>query len=131
MRIFLLLSCLSIFLLADFKGLTPTQLQQKIDNKVIVIDIRTPQEWKQLGIIPTSKTIMFFNEQYKYNVEVWLSKLSLYVKDKKQPFILVCRSGNRTTQVGKFLSERLKYQNVFHLEHGIKSWIKEKRKVIK
>ena len=81
MRVLVLASCLSMFLFADFIGLTPTQLQNKID--------------------------------------------------KNQPFILVCRSGNRTSQVGRYLANTVKYKNVFHLEHGIKSWIKEKRKVNK
>jgi rhodanese-related sulfurtransferase len=116
---------------ADFVGLTPAQLQKQIDKNVIVIDIRTPPEWKQLGLIPTSQTIMFFDERGNYNIPSWLKQFSKLVKDKKQPFVLVCRSGNRTGMVGEFLSTKLQYKNVFHLKHGIKSWIKENRKITK
>ena len=131
MKKILLLSCLSIFAIADFIGINPSQLQKKIDQNIVVIDIRTPPEWKELGIVPTSDTIMFFDERGGYNINSWLNKFTKLVKDKNQPFILVCRSGNRTSMVGKFLSDQLKYKNVYHLQNGIKSWIKENRKTIK
>ena len=97
----------------------------------MVIDIRTAPEWKELGIVPTSKAIVFFDEKGNYDVEKWMNEFSKYVKDKKQPFVLVCRSGNRTGVVGNFLSKKLQYENVYHLENGIKSWIKESKEVIK
>jgi len=131
MKIILLLGLLSASIFADFIGLTPIQLQQKINKNIVLIDIRTPSEWKELGTIPTSKKIMFFNTQGKYDIKTWLEDFSKFVKNKNQPFILVCRSGSRTGMVGQFLSKELKYKNVFHLAHGIKSWIKENRKVIK
>ena len=130
-KILLLISWLSISIFADFIGLSPAKLQQKIDKSVVVIDIRTPPEWKSLGIVPTSKTLMFFDEQGKYDIKSWLVQFNKFIKNKNQPFVLVCRSGNRTGMVGQFLSKELKYKNVFHLEHGIKSWIKENRKVVK
>ncbi|MGB5918562.1 rhodanese-like domain-containing protein [Arcobacter sp.] len=131
MRIFLALVFLAIFAFGDFKGLSPKMLQNKIDKNIILIDIRTPPEWEELGIVPTSKKIMFFDEKGKYDVQSWLNQFSKYVKDKNQPFVLICRSGNRTSLVGEFLSKQMGYKNVFHLEHGIKSWIKENRKIEK
>lgn len=131
MKSFLLFILLSVFAFADFKGLNPLELESKIKENVIVIDIRTPPEWKELGIVPTSKKIMFFDEKGKYNVQEWMDKFTSHVKDKEQAFILVCRSGNRTGVVGNFLSKKLGYKNVFHLENGIKSWIKENKEVVK
>lgn len=126
---------LSIFCLtssyAQFIGLTAAQLQEKLSDDTIIIDIRTPPEWIQTGVVPTSKKIMFFKEDGSYDPREWLIEFSKYVKEKNQPFILVCRSGNRTGTVGNFLSSQLKYKNVYHLEHGINSWIKENRKTIK
>jgi len=131
MKKILLVSLLSIIAFADFIGLTPAQVQKKIDTNVVIIDIRTPSEWKDLGVIPTSKKVMFFDPRGNYNIQAWMDKFSKIVKNKNQPFVLVCRSGNRTSNVGKFLSEQLKYKNVFHIQNGIKSWIKENRKVEK
>jgi rhodanese-related sulfurtransferase len=118
-------------LFADFIDLTPAQLQEKIKSNTVVIDIRTPPEWVQTGVIPTSQKIMFFDERGGYNFEKWLGSFGKYVKNKDQEFVLVCRSGNRTGSVGKVLSQKLGYKKVYHLKHGIKSWIKENRKTVK
>lgn len=128
--IILLISFLSISF-AEFIGITPTQLQEKIEQNIVVIDIRTPSEWRELGLVPSSKKIMFFDEKGNYNVEFWINEFSKYVKDKNQPFVLVCRSGNRTTTVGNFLSKQLGYKEVYHLQNGIKSWIREKKVTLK
>lgn len=116
---------------AEFIGINPTQLQEMINKNITVIDIRTPPEWKETGVVPTSKKIMFFDEKGKYDVNKWLSEFSTYVKDKNQPFVLVCRSGNRTDMVGNFLSKQVGFKNVYHLQDGIKSWIKEGKEVSK
>ncbi len=131
MKIVFSLLVLSVFSFAQFIGIDPTTLKNKIDENVVVIDIRTPPEWVQTGIVPTSKTLMFFDQNGNYDVEKWLQKFTSYVKNKDQAFVLVCRSGNRTGMLGNFLSEKLGYKKVFHLENGIKSWIKEQRPTIK
>lgn len=131
MKLFFILVFTAIFSFADFIGITPQMLQKKIDENVVVIDIRTPPEWKELGVVPTSKKMMFFDERGNYNVESWLAEFTKHVKDKNQAFVLVCRSGNRTGMLGNFLSQKLGYKNAFHLERGIKSWIRENRETIK
>lgn len=129
-KIFLILLT-SIFAFADFKGINPSQLQELIEKNVTVIDIRTPPEWESLGVVPTSKKIMFFDEKGQYDIQKWMNEFSTHVVDKNQAFILVCRSGNRTGTVGKFLTKQLGYKKVYHLQDGIKSWIKEGRAINK
>lgn len=131
MRILFSLGLLALSLFAELVNINPKTLQEKIDENIVVIDIRTPPEWKELGVIPTSKKLMFFDQRGNYNVEAWVNEFTKYVKDKDQPFVLVCRSGNRTGMVGNFLSQKLGYKNVYHLEHGIKSWIRDNRKTVK
>lgn len=131
MKKIFLLFVFSLYGYGELINLNPAQLQEKITQGIVVIDIRTPPEWKELGIVPTSKTLMFFNEKGGYNVPAWMEQFNTIVKDKTQPFVLVCRSGNRTGTVGNFLNKKLGYKNVYHLQHGIKSWIKEKREVVK
>jgi rhodanese-related sulfurtransferase len=53
----------------------------------------------------------------------WLAALDKIVS-KNDPFILICRSGNRTRQVSNFLDKKLGYHRVYHLNEGIKNWIK-------
>lgn len=131
MKTLILTILLAVSAIAELKNINPAQLQEKIDQNITVIDIRTPPEWKELGVVPTSEKIMFFYPNGKYDVQAWLSEFAQHVKTKDQPFVLVCRSGNRTGTVGTFLAKKLGFTNAYHLEHGIKSWIKEKRKVIK
>ncbi len=130
-KVFSILVLCATFSFANFIGITPQELQNKIDKNVKIIDIRTPPEWLETGVVPNSEKIMFFDAQGNYNIKNWLTQLTKIVKDKNQPFVLVCRSGNRTEQVGNFLSKEMKFKNVYHLQHGIKSWIKENRKTIK
>lgn len=127
MKLILLFNFLVNIAFSDFIGISPKTLQDKIDENIVVIDIRTPPEWQEVGVVPTSKKIMFFDQAGKYDVEKWLLEFSKYVKNKNQPFVLVCRSGNRTGVVGNFLSNKLGYKKVFHLEHGIKSWLKNNK----
>jgi rhodanese-related sulfurtransferase len=117
---------------ANLIGLTPIQLEKKIkENNIKVIDIRTPMEWKETGIIKNSHKLMFFSMQGKVNIRKWLDDLSVILKKQNEPFVLVCRHGNRTQIVGEFLTKDLKFKNVYHLERGIVSWIKMNKKTVK
>jgi len=72
-----------------------------------VIDIRTPAEWRETGIIKGSYTLMFFDEKGQYNVMKFIKNLDSIVK-KGEKFALVCRTGSRTSMVSEFLSKDLK-----------------------
>jgi rhodanese-related sulfurtransferase len=109
------------------------ELKKLLDQNIPIIDIRTPREWQQTGVVKGSHLIMFFDEKRNYNVEEWLDKLSKTVKitDKKTPFILICRTGNRTNTVGNFLSDKFGYDKVYNVTYGITKWIKDNNSVIK
>lgn len=125
-----LLFCVS-FAYAELREVTPAKLQESITKGIVIVDIRRAEEWKSTGVIESSNKITFFDQQGKYDVETWLSEFQKLVKDKNQPFILVCRSANRTGIVGNFLNGKLEYKNVYHLKGGIKSWLADKRKTVK
>ncbi len=131
-RIYRLLALLSFMTLAnlasaELKGINPAEVQTLIDQGVTVIDIRRPDEWQQTGIIPGSKTLMFFDRQGQYNTEQWVGEFRQWVSQNDQPVVLVCRSGNRTGKVGQFLSDQLAMSQVYHLEGGITAWQGEQR----
>jgi len=109
---------------ADFTTLDAHQLQEAMKNGTPVIDIRRPDEWKKYGTIKGSHKIMFFDGKGKYNIEQWMSEFTKIVKDKSQPFILVCAHANRTKAVGRMLDEQVGYKNVNELKGGINyGWI--------
>ena len=101
---------------------------QFADKNIKIIDIRTPAEWKETGIVKGSYTIMFFNEQGDFSVESFLRQLNMLVK-KDEQFALICRVGSRTGMVAEFLSEKLNYK-VINLKGGIMKMIHEGYKTV-
>ena len=128
----LLISLFVSSLMADFTTLTTAQVQKAIKKGVVIIDIRRVDEYKQYGTIKGSHKLTFFDGRGKYNIEKWMGKFTKIVKDKNQPFILVCAHSNRTKVVGKFLNEQAKYKNVNELDGGINyGWIDKGLKTVK
>jgi len=118
--------------MADFKSITTQELETAMKNGVTIIDIRREDEFKQLGIIQGSHKLTFFDDNGNYNVEQWMNKFTKIVKNKNQPFVLVCARANRTKVVGKMLSEQARYKNVQELEGGIThGWIFKGKKTVK
>ncbi len=129
--VFALLVLLPLSLFAKFQHIDIKETQQLMKKGVPVIDIRTPPEWKETGVIPGAHKIMFFDQRGRYNVQKWLKTFSKVVKDKNQPFILVCHTANRTKMVGQFLDKQMGYKHVYDLKGGIDHWIRAHQKVVK
>ncbi len=116
-------------LVLAFTTLTAEYIRQPIDQKLLdskikIIDIRTPGEWKETGIIKGSIPIMFFDEQGNYNLETFIPQLNKYVK-KGEKFALICRTGSRTQVLGSHLGKQMGY-NVIDLQGGIMYAISKK-----
>jgi len=94
-----------------------------VDKKIKIIDIRTPAEWKETGIVKGSYTIMFFDEAGNFDMESFLKQLDMAVS-KDEEFALICRIGSRTGLVSQFLSEKLGYK-VINLKGGIMKMLRE------
>ncbi len=88
-----------------------------LKKDIKIIDIRTPAEWREAGIVKDAYTIMFFDEKGNFNVAQFLTKLNKVVK-KGEQFALICRTGSRTAEISKFLSAELGY-NVINLAGGM------------
>ena len=114
---------------AQVHGLNNEQMHRMMADNIPVIDIRTPHEWKSTGVIPGSHLMTFFDARGKYDLNKWLAELNK-IAGKNDKFILVCRSGNRTSQVARYLDGKLGYTQVYHLQHGIKNWIRAGDKVV-
>ena len=128
--VLVLLFASSVF--ANFSEIDEVKLQTMIKKGIVVIDIRTDEEFKQYGVIKGSKMLTFFDTKGKYNIPAWMSEFVKLVKDKKQPFVLYCVHSNRTKVVGNFLSKQLKYENVYDLKGGINyGWIDKGLKTVR
>ena len=103
------------------------QLQNLIVSGVPIIDIRTKDEWLSTGVIKNSHLLTFFDEYGNYDVEGWEYKLKKIV-NKEDPFILICRSGSRTSIISNYLSKSRNYSKVYDVKNGIKYWISQGNK---
>ncbi len=118
----LLFLLFSLSLVAGVKDIDIDKLEKMKREGVPLIDIRTPSEWRETGIIEGSHTIMFFDRSGRYDLKSFLQSLSSLGIDKNRPFVLICRSANRTKIVGNFLSDKMGYKYVYELEGGILNW---------
>ena len=89
-----------------------TQAQQLIsDHKVIILDIRTPGEFKT-GHLAGATNIDFRAPDF----EKTLNSLS-----KTNSYLVHCAVGARSTQSLKIF-ERNHFQSIYHLDGGLKAW---------
>ena len=109
------IALVSVCLFAEVEHINATP--DFFKKEIIVIDIRTPGEWKQTGIVKGAHTIMFFDERGGYNSKVFLKELDKIVK-KDEPFALICRTGSRTTMISDFLDKEFDYK-VINLQGGM------------
>lgn len=105
-------------------------LEKLIDSGVTVIDVRTPGEWKQTGIVEGSIPIMFFDEKRNAHAQEWMQEASNHIKPG-EPVAIICRSGRRSAAVGEFLIKEHGYQQVYNVTGGILGWVAKGNKTVK
>lgn len=78
--------------------------QALLDTKTKIIDIRTPGEWKDTGLLQGAIPIMFFDERGKFDLLAFLTELRTHVKEGEE-FALICHVGSRTEILADYLSK--------------------------
>ena len=109
---------------AEVDNIDNQQLKALMEQGVPVIDIRRPEEWKQTGVVKGSHLITFFDARGRYDVQAWLDRLAP-IAGKDDPFVLICRTGNRIGTVSRFLDQKLGYKKVYNVQKGITDWIRK------
>ncbi len=84
----------------------------KQDATVVVLDIRTPQEFQQ-GHIADAENIDFRSPEFRKKIEVL---------GRDKPYLVHCASGGRSTR-SLSVFEELQFKQVYHLEAGINGWL--------
>lgn len=83
-------------------------------NGAVVIDIRTPQEWQDTGVIEGARLIEFdFNRP-----DTFLPQIQAELADGSD-LVLICNSGNRTQVVADFLARQIP-NRIVSIEGGIR-----------
>ncbi|BAF71877.1 rhodanese-like domain-containing protein [Sulfurovum sp. NBC37-1] len=130
-KILLLTAFLSVSLFAQFKTVDADEFAKLQAKGYPVIDIRTPGEWEQTGIIKGAHKMMFFTPNGQPDLAGWFFELGHLVKDKKEPILIYCAHANRTKVLGEGL-EQMGFKNVYELKGGIENgWIKAGKKTVK
>ncbi len=85
-------------------------------GKITLIDIRTPPEWKETGV---AKGAQLLNMLHPQGAPGFTNALLDKVKgDKNAPIALICRTGNRTTQVQRYLQSQ-GFTQVYNVKEGM------------
>jgi rhodanese-related sulfurtransferase len=113
-KILLTILAISAIVNADVTNVVVTKAF--LNKPIKIIDIRTPAEWAQTGIVKGAYPIMFFNEKGEAKEDAFLVKLNKIVK-KNETFAIICRTGSRTTAIAPFLDG--KDYNVINLQGGM------------
>ncbi len=73
-------------------------------GEILLIDIRSVQEWEQTGIAPQAVTISMHQKGGLYQLEKQLIKL--LNGDKSRPIALICAGGVRSEKVQRYLKKQ-------------------------
>ncbi|PKM43854.1 MAG: sulfurtransferase [Gammaproteobacteria bacterium HGW-Gammaproteobacteria-1] len=97
--------------------LTAPEAQAAVEaGKITLIDIRTPPEWRQTGV---AKGALRINMHHPQGAQGFMAEVLQKVGgDKSAPIGLICRTGNRTTQVQKYL-EAQGFTRVYNVKEGM------------
>lgn len=73
--VLLVMALVSLPTAAELQDADNAGLKALMKKGVPMINVRTPAEWRETGIIPGSHKLTFYDEYGRYDVERWLSEL--------------------------------------------------------
>jgi len=100
--------------------ISPQELKAKLGDDILLIDIRTPQEYAQ-GHLPGAKLINYYDADFMQK----MSKL-----DKSKDLYIYCRSGHRSGKAAQYL-KTTGFPKIYDLKGGINNWYQNNMKIIK
>jgi phage shock protein E len=92
----------------------------KEDPKVVVLDVRTAEEFKA-GHIAGAKNLDFNGDGFEKQIAAL---------DKSKTYLVHCAAGGRSAQACKLI-EQAKLPGVYHMNEGFKAWEKAGKPVEK
>jgi rhodanese-related sulfurtransferase len=110
-----------------YENISNETLKARVDAGVKILDIRRDEEWRETGVVAGSILITAFDKSGRL-VRSFPEALSKAV-DKDEAFILICRTGNRTSMLAQALVAQAGYKQVANATDGITEWIREGRPV--
>lgn len=94
----------------------PDAFAQTQAGQLTLIDIRRPDEWKQTGV---AKGALQINMAHPQGDAGFVAQVTAETGgDKNAPIGLICRTGNRTTQMQRVLTEA-GFTRVYNIKEGM------------
>ena len=93
------------------------------ENKIKIIDIRTQNEWKDMGVISGAHLITFFTKNNEFHSKSFLKELNMVI-EKDEQFAIISNTASRTKLVSNFLGHKHDY-NVINLIGGMSKLLKD------
>jgi rhodanese-related sulfurtransferase len=102
---------------AQSLSLTPPEAQTKLQaGELILIDIRTPEEWRDSGTAPNAQRINLQDPNGATGFAVKV--LDAVHGDKTAPIAVICRTGSRSSHAQRYLVKQ-GFSNVFNIPEGM------------
>lgn len=128
-QLFLLL--FGVSLAFGYKDIDADEVSMFASSDAVMVDVRTPAEWKETGVISGAHLITYFDEKARPLKAEFLSKLAVLTSNNKnKQVVVICRTGARSKFVAEVL-DRSGYKAVYNYKDGMMNWIGEKRAVVK
>jgi len=121
--LFLLLTTLSGCTEPPYNNINNDALKTMLGQGVPIYDVRRPDEWQQTGVIKDSQLLTFVDAGGRMKSD-FLDKFTRTV-GKDDPVILICRTGNRTSSLARYLADNMGYTQIYNVRNGITRWISE------
>ena len=96
-------------------------LHTLLDRGVPMVDVRTPAEWQDTGVVEGSQLLSYFDPQGRANPDAYMQKFAA-IAGPDDEVILICRTGERSTKVAKYLDAEQKYRKVYVIQGGVIGW---------
>jgi rhodanese-related sulfurtransferase len=97
--------------------LTPPEAFKKIQaGELTLVDIRTPEEWRDSGVAPDAKRIDLQDPDGMAGFAVKV--LAAVNGDKTAPVAVLCRTGSRSSYAQRYLQKK-GFTNVINIPEGM------------
>ncbi len=110
------LAAFSPALAAPLELSAPEAHRMAAAGEVLLVDIRTPAEWQQTGV---AQDAVLINMLHPQGPAGFAEELLRHVDgDLDAPIAIICRTGNRTTQLQRDLQQR-GFTRIYNVREGM------------
>ena len=106
-----------------YNTISPKNLLLLQEEGLIVVDIRTKDQWKKTGIISKSKKITAFTKNGNF-ISSFLESLQK-ISNTTSKIVFVSKTGDVSSILANGFVEQLGYKKIYSLEGGIDGWFKQ------